>query len=219
MVAQLNLFVDLILKKLLLLILNKLCLINAHSTLNNRLIVCLLQLIKYSIAVVKIVNKLLLYNFVLGHFLFVYFTIQFTWGNALKSLLIDAILLERYCGHPLDHILVIQNVFYLLCCPTFHIYFMICFWSHSFYYEAVFYYLIHILIFIWKFIGYFMFIIRILNVNLTNCCFIDDFIACLTLSFSMNVLSICVQFDCFLKIYFLSLIHSCLSVKALLRLY
>lgn len=147
MVAQLNLFVDLILKKLLLLILKKLCLLNAHSTLNNCLIVCLLQLIKYSVGVVKIVNKLLFYNFVLGHVPFVCFTIQFTWGNALKSLLIDAILLERYCGHPLVHILVIQNVFYLLCCLTFHIYFMICFWSYSFYYETVFYYLIHILFF------------------------------------------------------------------------
>ncbi len=149
MVAQLNLFVDLILKKLLLLILKKLCLLNAHSTLNNRLIVCLLQLIKYSVSVVKIISKLLLYNFVLGHVPFVWFAIQFTWGNAL-SLLIDAILLERYCGHSLVHILVIQNVFYLLCCLTFHIYFMICFWSHSFYYEAVFYYLIHILFFYLK---------------------------------------------------------------------
>ena len=132
---------------MLLLILKKLCLLYAHSSLNNCLIVCLLQLIKYSVGVVKIVNKLLFYNFVLGHVPFVCFTIQFTWGNALKSLLIDAILLERYCGHPLVHILVIQNVFYLLCCLTFHIYFMICFWSYSFYYETVFYYLIHILFF------------------------------------------------------------------------
>jgi hypothetical protein len=43
--------------------------------LNNCLILCLLQLIKCSIGVVKIVNKLLLYNFVLGHVSFVCFTI------------------------------------------------------------------------------------------------------------------------------------------------
>ena len=42
---------------------------------------------------------------------------------------------------------MIQNVLYLLGCLTFRIYFLICFWPHSFYYETIFYYLIHVLFF------------------------------------------------------------------------
>lgn len=68
----------------------------------------------------------------------------------MKLLLIFIVFLKWYCGHPLVHVLVIQNVFYFLSCLTFHIYFLICFGTHSLYYETVFYYLIHILFFYLK---------------------------------------------------------------------
>ena len=58
-------------------------------------------------------------------------------------------------------------------------------------------------------IGSYMFTIQVWNVNLTNYYFVNDFIACLILSFSLSFLLFCVLFDYFLKIYFLALLRLC----------
>jgi len=56
MIAHLYLFMYLLLQDLVLLVLQKLCLLNAHSTLHNSLVVSLLELIKDCVCTIEIVS-------------------------------------------------------------------------------------------------------------------------------------------------------------------